>query len=523
MRRLFLLLFLRGRGARGLNRKATPTSIGEKLALTLLFYGLFGCLAFTFGSQPVFALSAYLHAMTFVFLGMFVASSAGEILFNREEADILLHRPIAPRTMLWAKIRVLVEVSLWLAGAFNLAGLFIGLNASDGGWRFPIIHAISTAISALFCTGSIVLMYQLCLRWFGRERLEGVMTAAQVLVSIAVVLSGQVLPRVVFKLGDVMTLNESSWWLGLLPPAWFAGFDDAFAGSASPKSFLFAAIALSVTGGILWLAFGKLAQSYETGLQAFNETVSQKKLKPTRRRLLERLAEIPPLSWWLRDHVSRASFLLTAAYLVRDRDLKLRLYPGIAPMMIFPLVFLFQGAGKHGTFGIAFAGGYLGLIPLMALGLVEYSQQWQASDLFRSAPLAGPGAICNGARRAILLFLTLPALLVSILVVLAVQGFDGQLLLLIPGLISLPVFALWPSAIGRSVPFSKPAEESKSAGRGLTMMVVMFLSMGLSGGAFFAWSGGWFAIYLAIEASVAAAAYLALRRMIGSIPWDSAE
>jgi hypothetical protein len=119
--------------------------------------------------------AVYLHAMTFVFLGMFVASSAGEILFNKEEADILLHRPVSPKAMLWAKIRVLVEVSLWLAGAFNLVGLFVEFG-SHGNRRFPIAHLCSTTLQALFCTGCVVLVYQLCLRWFGRERLEGLMT-----------------------------------------------------------------------------------------------------------------------------------------------------------------------------------------------------------------------------------------------------------------------------------------------------------------------------------------------------------
>ena len=90
LRRLFLTLFLRGRGARGLNKQGAPKSVGQKLALSLAFYFLFGWIALYFLHQPVFALAVYLHAMTFVFLGMFIASSAGEILFNKEEADILL-------------------------------------------------------------------------------------------------------------------------------------------------------------------------------------------------------------------------------------------------------------------------------------------------------------------------------------------------------------------------------------------------------------------------------------------------
>src|SRR5882672_3978622 len=151
LRRLFLTLFLRGRSSRGLRKESAPKSVGSKLALTLAFYALLGCMAFMFFRQPVFALSLYLHAMTLVFLGMFVAASAGEVLFNKEEADILMHRPIAPRALLWAKIGVLVEVSLWLAGAFNLVGLFVGVGSRDGGWLFPIAHLLSTAMQALFC------------------------------------------------------------------------------------------------------------------------------------------------------------------------------------------------------------------------------------------------------------------------------------------------------------------------------------------------------------------------------------
>src|SRR5260370_220664 len=101
-----------------------------------------GLLALFFRGQTVFTLSLYLHAMTVVFLGMFMGASAGEVLFNKEEGDILLHRPITPRALLWAKIGVLIEVSLWLAGAFNLAGLFVGVSVSSRGWIFPLAHVL---------------------------------------------------------------------------------------------------------------------------------------------------------------------------------------------------------------------------------------------------------------------------------------------------------------------------------------------------------------------------------------------
>ncbi len=397
LRHLFLTLFLRGHSSRGLQKEKTAKSIGQKLAWTLAFYGLFGMLALAFLRQPVFVLSVYLHGMTFMFLGMFIASSAGEILFNKEEADILLHRPVEPRSLLWAKVRVLVEVSLWLACAFNFVGFFVGIVAPDGGWLFPVAHAISTTLQAMFCTGCVVMVYQLCLRWFGRERLDGLMTTSQVLVSLGAVLSGQILPQMVARF-DVGSVNSTPWWIALLPPAWFAGFDDALVGSGSISSWMLSAAGLIATAVVLCLSFSILARDYEIGLQSLNESVSSSQKNRSRGRWIDILVQLPPFSWWLRDPVARASFVLCGAYLLRDRDVKLRLYPAIAPILVMPIFLVVhrpgQGAGG-GEFGIAFAGAFAGMVPLFGLSLLQFSQQWRAADIFRAAllPVRRPSAM----------------------------------------------------------------------------------------------------------------------------------
>ena len=429
LRRMFLTLFLRGRSSRGLQRNRAPKSVGQKLAWTLLLYALIGMLALAFRGQNVFALSVYLHAMTFVFLGMFIASSAGEILFNQEEADILLHRPIEPRALLWAKVRVLVEVSLWMSAAFNLIGFFVGAGARDGGWLFLGAHAVSTTLEAMFCIGCVVMVYQLCLRWFGRERLEGLMTTAQVLISVGAVLSGQILPQLVMRFDKVGHLNEPSWWIGLLPPAWFAGFDDAFAGSGAGSSWLLALVGVSATALVAWISLGKLARDYQSGLQSLNETVSKRPRNSFRRRWMDAFMGLPPLRWWLRDPVTRAAFLLTGDYLMRDRDVKLRIYPGLAPIMIMPLVLMVRPRGGDaggGEFGIAFAGAYVGLVPMLGITMLQYSQQWRAADIFRAAPIAGPAPICHGARRAVLCILTIPTLVLFGLLVCLMQGAEFE-------------------------------------------------------------------------------------------------
>ncbi len=525
LRRLFLTLFLRGRTSRGLQKESAPKSVGSKLALTLLFYAFFGLFVLGFLGQPVFALSVYLHGLTFVFLGMFVAASAGEVLFNKEEADILLHRPVTPRALLQAKIGVLVEVSLWLAGAFNLGGFIAGVFARDGRWFFLVAHALSTTLEALFCTACVVLTYQLCLRWFGRERLEGLMTTVQVFVAIAAVLSGQLVPRMMGGFGGKLPVGLKSWWVSLLPPAWFAGLDDALAGSRAPGSWALALCGLAATAAVLWLAFGKLARDYATGLQTLGEARTLKPRQRARRRWLAQAVAAPPFRWWLGDSVSRAAFLLTAAYLLRDRDVKLRVYPSLASMLVMPVIVLVQqhyGSGS-GSFGIAFAGTFLGIVPVLGLNLVQYSQQWQAADLFRAAPIAGPAPLCHGARRAVLCLLTLPVLLAVALVVWLMHSQSSNLALFVPGIIALPVFALIPNLGGRAVPLSVPIEEAKSAGRGLMMIGVMVVSGIISGLAALAWSGGWFRWLLLVETVSVIVLYVSLRALVSAARWPPME
>jgi hypothetical protein len=522
LRRLFLKLYLRGRSSRGIRVQTAPKSIGRKLGIALLIYTCFGATAFRFLHTPVFGLAIYLHGMTFVFLGMFVSSSAGEILFNKEEGDILLHRPVTARELLWSKIRVLIEVSLWLAGALNLGGLIAGVYASDSDFRFPLIHIVSTILEALFCTGCIVLAYQLCLRWFGRERLDGLMTTAQVLVAVAAVMAGQVLPRMMFEFGSrgILRHGPDTWWIGFFPPGWFAGLDNAVAGTGGHGSWLLAGIGLVVTAVVLWLAFGKLAHSYETGLQTMNETVSRKRA-PSQRRWTEILGSLPPIKWF--TPVSRAGFILTAAYMLRDRDVKLRVFPGVAPMLILPLIFLFQDRQVTEGFGIAFSSGFLATTPLIIIDLLQFTQQWQAADIFRVAPMAGPAELCHGARRAALMLIVIPAFIVIGFIVWVAKHDLSHLLLFLPGIVLLPIVSLVPAALKGGVPLSVPNEEAKSAGRSLKMIVVMIVAAGFSGIASWAFSAGWFGWLMLAELLITIPVYFGLRALVSRLRWSSIE
>lgn len=529
LQRLYLSLFLRGRSSRGLKKDQAPQTVGRKLWGTLALYAMVGLMAMMFLKEGSFVLSFYLHGMSLLFLGMFIASSAGEILFNKEEAEILLHRPVDPRTLLWAKIAVLVRVSLWITCAFNLVGFIGGSFSAKGSPFFGLVHFLSTALSALFCSGSVVLLYQLCLRWFGRERLDNLMTTAQVLLAVLIVVGSQTVPLVVANIKNLIDPLAGRAWLFLLPPAWFAALDEVLLGRGKETTVVMAGAGVLVTGIVLSLAFGRMARAYEEGLQTLAESrprAPRKESRPGKRRLMDELSAMPPLSWLLRDPATRASFRLCAAYLFRDRDMKLRLYPGIAPMLVMPAMFMFQSV-KDTTgaapWGIAIAAGYLGLIPMMAMTMLQFSQHWAAADLYRLAPVRGPGPFIHGAVRAVTVFLALPATLLLLVVVCFLPNPVQKLALVLPGMIAMPFFAMLPGALEKCVPLAKPTEEAKSASRGGLVFLVMMLSMVIPGVALGAYYLQILPHFLLAETALVIGACWLLGRSIDKKEWDPLE
>ena len=139
----------------------------------------------------------------------------------------------------------------------------------------------------------------------------------------------------------------------------------------------------------------------------------------------------------------------------------------------------------------------------------------------RCAPINGPAAICDGTRRAVLLFLGLPVALVFIVVTAILTHGIGQIPMLLPGIVVMPIYAILPSLSGKGLPLSVPIEEGKSAGRGLTMLGAIFFSFVIAGMASVAEHFGVFYWFLAAEVILAGIIYWALRRLLSGKRWES--
>jgi hypothetical protein len=522
LRTLFWQLLFRGRG---------PMDTGHKrrkqwsLGVTLAVYGLFGIVpagaAFV---MPPLGFASSLHAVTLLFASLTLASAAGTMLFVREEAEILLHRPVRAEQLLRAKVAVLVGYSLLLALALNAFGLIASFwNQGNAPW-FALVHVVTTLLLMVFSAAAIVLAYNVCLRWFGRERFENLLTMVQMLLTMLMLGASQLLPR----LGpELQGIDFAQTWAVWLPPVWFGALDVMLCGVAgSARLWPLALGAVATTALLSWLAFVRLGSAYGVGLMALNENTTADRDRPRTRRL-RALVHAAPLRWWLRDPIERQMFLLTSAYLLRDRETKLKLYPAMAPMVVMPVVLsLSSRGGRSGgpgmamaTVGIAFAA----IIPIQALMLLRGSEHWRAAALFRITPLPHWTPVFHGARKAMLAWLAFPSLLLTTIVLCTMHGSLHPFALAVPMLAILPVCAMLPGLIGAYLPLSMPSEDVRGNAGCLLFASAMIASLVLGGISAFLDHLGWFWPYAIVVLLLGAALQRMLGRMLRARRWVAAE
>ncbi|MBB5033613.1 hypothetical protein [Prosthecobacter vanneervenii] len=524
LRRLFWTLLFRGRTTQQAGAHRTRRQVG--LGFTLLIYAGVGIIPALYArTSDSFVFATALHGFTFMFASLTLASSAGTMLFMKEEAEILLHRPVTPQQMLRAKCAVLAGFALLLALALNLAGLITGLGSKGATWRFIPAHLLSMTLLMVFSAAAIVLVYNACLRWFGRSRLDNLLASVQSLLTVVMVLSGQVMPRLL-QMDAIKNLDHVGGWLLALPPVWFGALDALIGGSVLDQSALWfpAGLAVGVTVLTSWLALEKLGGAYGQGLMNLNESAgSSKESTKPRGVWLAAIVKLPPLCWWLRDPVERESFKLTTAYLFRDREIKLRLYPGIAPMLIMPLVMLFSGVKGGAETAMVmqgFATCFLGMISLQAMLFLGCSEHWRASAFFYVTPLRHWTPLFHGARKAVLCWLSFPVLLLQTTLLAGLQHSWLPFLLSLPAVFFLPAFSLVTGIIGQWLPLSKPSEEVKNSTTGCAMMAVSMAAAGIIGGlASWMWHIGHFPLYLMLEALLMLGLSFLLKYLMRDTPW----
>jgi len=513
----YFRLSTRGRVTQSMSRGGKPRSLFFILGM-YVFIGLMNSVMLLTIQLDVFTYTVILHSMTFFVVGMALTAESGDILFNVNESDVLVHRPIHSRTLLLAKSLNLIAFALILALALNLFPMFFGLAASGAQPWFPVVHLISLILLCVFCAGLVVCTYGAVIKFLDREKFDNFAAWSQVGMSIVFIGGYQVVPRLLQRF-EGLTFRPYVRYFLALPPAWFAGIDSLVAGNLPASEALpLVLLGFTATASLAYLAISRLAPSYGEGLTRLSESKTRAP-KTTRARKRATSRRNPILRWWLRDPIERRAFRLAAVYMRRDRDVKLRLYPSLSFYLVFPLIGLLdRNRSGFSAFVPLITVWMLGTMPMSALETLRLSSHFAAADIFAIAPLESAAPVFHGVRKATIYYLLVPSLCIAgILIAYLATGGRESLILALPGLIAIPTISLLPGLLDEYLPLSRPAARGEQSSRNMGLMfLTMLLMLFVVAVAYVAWISGVIWILIAIELAVMGLLHWTFRRVISN-------
>jgi hypothetical protein len=511
----------RGRAA-GMLASRGGSGRGSALPILLVLYGALGALI---GAALVETADAVLygfalHAFTVFVCGMALTLESGEILFSRVEKDVLGHRPVAPATLLLAKGIHLFAFGLLLAGSVNAIPAFIGLGLKGARPWFPVAHLAAVAGQTAFVCAAVVFVYGAIARFVGRERFEAVATWAQIGASVMFVVGYQLVPHLFSRLGTGTSVPP----LLILstPPGWFAAVGAILAGAGAPALLPASAVGLVLTSTLAWVAVRSLSAGYAERLASIDEGSPRRNAAARVPAAIRRFDA--GVRFWLRDPVERAAFSLAAAYMSRDREMKQRLYPSLAGFLVIPLMGIVSPARGPRVPILALASlAMLAVVAVSALETLRVSSQHAAADVFRAAPLESAWGLFQGVRKAVFVFVALPAgLVVTALVAFVIPGGRSDMIAGIPMILAIPTVSLLPGVVDTYVPLSRPVVHGEIAGQTAVLMFGGMILTGVLGViGFFASRAGLIVPVVAGELAVLGLVHVAVSKAIRSRPFPA--
>lgn len=481
------------------------TSAKEYATSNLALLSMLGMYVFVGSTTAIFALtkidiflySLVASSVTLFIVALAVVAESGNVIFNETEPDIIGHLPINSRTVFAAKVLNIFLFTLLLAAAANILPTIAGVFVKESNTLFLIAHPLSAILSALFATMLVLTSYGLLMRYIDKERFNNFIAYAQTGFSVFLILGYQVMPRLVEKYQLDANLANRKYFL-LYPPAWFSGVTLVMMGKVNWLSLAFASLALVSLAIISFIALRKVAAGYSTfSAQLAYDTsmrIGKSKsdnasiaLKEVRQNLTSRASFVETLkAFFLRSSVERAVFDLVATYLKRDREIKVRLYPSFSYLIMFPLIGLFTGGlsdpflAQDFAFNTIIGAAMIPFVASVAAEAILFSEHYQASYIFRAAPVAKLSDIHRGLRKATQVYVALPgALILLLLYTFLWRNPVHAFLVIAPWLILTPALMMFSFIRREFLPLSRKYQKGQQSARSMFIFFLSFFCMAI--------------------------------------------
>jgi hypothetical protein len=486
---------------RGASKKKKPAKYMS--ALSMFLSAIFGMVYIMplMIPDPYMALWLYFSLFT-VMLSIMLITDFSTVLFDARDKNILFPRPVGERTVLLSRMLHMLIYLMRIVLPMSLAGwVVVGF---DKGWMaalwFPVAVAMLTLIALFFVNA----VYLLLLRWVKPEKFKDVINYFQIAFSVCFFAMAYVMPRVASS-PEFLAMKYLNYpWAKFTPTFWLAA---SYSWVAPGTLVLRLLSILSIAGPLLliWLTVKYLSPSFAARI-ALIDTVADTGISTPKKEREERMAPVAAktkangkLYLLLADKLnknplSKAGFSIAWLQTDRSRNFKMRVYPTFAYVPVY-FFFLATQSGKPLSEvweSLPQSGMYITLlymtsfIVMQLIAMTVFSDQYKASWIYYSAPVAKPGAVMAGALKGIWVKYFMPMFLLVSAFVLYVWGAQ-KLLDVLLALTNISVFGLLIVRVTyRRLPFSAMEQMNEKGNRFLKSLFIMFVPFALGFGHFWA-------------------------------------
>ncbi len=399
-----------------------------------LFMGLFYLMVFTMSDDYTTNLTLF-FTLFVVLLSLTLITDFTSVLLDVRDNFIILPKPVNDRTFVLARLlHIVIHISKMVLPLSIPTAIFITVQK---GFIGLILFIPLVVLVTLFTVFLINAFYLVILKITTPEKFKNIISYIQIAFAIGVYAGWQVLPRMIAKSNGDFNITKYQ-WIKLLPTYWFANaWNSLYTLSFNSTSIVCILLAVFTPIISLWIVIKYFAPSFNqklTLITSGNSETNQPELTK------ENVARRNYSEWWAKmitkSGTERMGFLFTWKMMMRSRDFKMKVYPGIGYMIVIIFMMLFRekkvslsemsaaiaSQTSSGRIFILLIIYFSSLMILTALGGIVMSDKYKAAWIYFITPISKPGEIIAGSIKAVTVMFFFPLATVALL---ASTGFIG--------------------------------------------------------------------------------------------------
>ena len=481
--RIGFLIDLRGSAQTATPGRSTDSPLKSSLILYAVYSAFLTPLAFLF---PAALYARFMMFFGMALLGMIMLVDFGVTLVVPDDMVILAWRPISSRTYFAAKLtNALAFICAFAVALFTLPAI-AGIFARGSTPLFFPVYLLSAILGAIFIAGLVAASYAALLRVFSAEKFRSAVNFLQIAMMATLMVGSQVAPRIegrnaMRQIVNKQAMDSSVWsWWDLTPPRWFCAPSEMLLGGANRRVVTLSLIALAGTMALFTVLIRSLSLTYLQKVHGSGATNPARSIDQRPSLVMRTLMVFFPTSEGM------VMFDLIRTQIGRDRQVRLRIYPMLAYMLIV-LPFLMLAPASRGNEHINI--GLLKIAPLIVLGLlpgvllplIPFAGESQGAWIFELAGLQNAASAASGIKKAIVFLFLIPLALACFAGLVFFTGAWQAAIWILFGLaVAILLLQVEFMAMFSGLPFTRKMPKGRVSGN-LAYILIAYAVIGVAG------------------------------------------